>query len=91
VLPEFKDRDEQAVRDKAKRIAPMADKVMARKPAEDHPPLPVPDYGFPAIPRSLADREGADGFHAWLDEFAQKTALGEDVAVRLANAQHTGE
>jgi alkanesulfonate monooxygenase SsuD/methylene tetrahydromethanopterin reductase-like flavin-dependent oxidoreductase (luciferase family) len=91
VLPEFLDRDEAVTAEKAKRLEPVIEAALARKPAEDHPPLPVPDYGFPAIPRSLADREGADGFHAWLDEFAQKTALGEDVAVRLANAQHTGE
>ena len=91
VLPEFLERDEAASAEKAARLAPVVEAVLARKPAEDHPPLPTPDYAFPAIPRSIADREGADEFHTWLDEYAQKAALGEDVAVRLANAKHTGE
>jgi alkanesulfonate monooxygenase SsuD/methylene tetrahydromethanopterin reductase-like flavin-dependent oxidoreductase (luciferase family) len=50
VLPEFKDRDAKAARDKQRRLDPVIDKVMARKPAEDHPPLPDADYSFPAIP-----------------------------------------
>ena len=63
---------------------------MARKPADDHPPLPDADYEFPAIPRSVADREGSDGFHAWLDTYARKAAAGEDVSRRLANPRHDG-
>ena len=42
VLPEFKERDEKLTRDKEQRLAPVVDTVMARKPAEDHPPLPSP-------------------------------------------------
>ena len=61
--------------------------MLARKPAEDHPPLPDPDYELPAIPRSVADREGADGFHAWLDTYARKVAAGEDVSRRLASSR----
>src|SRR6185503_4295916 len=56
VLPEFADRDEQRSREKAQRLAPVIDKVMDRKPAEDHPPLPSADYTYPAIPRGMADR-----------------------------------
>jgi alkanesulfonate monooxygenase SsuD/methylene tetrahydromethanopterin reductase-like flavin-dependent oxidoreductase (luciferase family) len=41
VLPEFKDRDAAAARAKAERLAPVIDRVMARKPAADHPPLPT--------------------------------------------------
>ena len=41
VLPEFKDRDEKAARDKAQRLEPVIEQVMARKPASDHPPLPI--------------------------------------------------
>ena len=52
--------------------------------AGDHPPLPDADYEFPAIPRSVADREAADGFHVWLDEYARKAATGEDVSRRLS-------
>ena len=84
VLPEFLERDERSTRDKARRLAPVLEKVLDRKPIEDHPPLPDADYELPAIPRSVADREGADGFHAWLDEYARKAAAGEDVSRRLA-------
>jgi alkanesulfonate monooxygenase SsuD/methylene tetrahydromethanopterin reductase-like flavin-dependent oxidoreductase (luciferase family) len=91
VLPEFLDRDEQASREKAQRLEPVIETVLARKPADDHPPLAPSDYEFPAIPRSIADRDGTDGFHAWLDEFAGKVAAGEDVRRRLAQARHTGE
>ena len=48
---------------------------MARKPAEDHPPLPTADYAFPAIPRAMADRVGNDDFHKMLDEFAEQAAV----------------
>jgi alkanesulfonate monooxygenase SsuD/methylene tetrahydromethanopterin reductase-like flavin-dependent oxidoreductase (luciferase family) len=77
VLPEFRDRRDKVERDKAARLAPVIDKVMARKPAEDHPPLPTDDYAFPAIPRAIADRMDSDDFHAWLDKFAEDAASGE--------------
>jgi alkanesulfonate monooxygenase SsuD/methylene tetrahydromethanopterin reductase-like flavin-dependent oxidoreductase (luciferase family) len=76
VLPEFKERDEKLQRDKQQRIASTIDAVMARKPAEDHPPLPADDYTFPAIPRAMADRFGNDDFHKMLDEFAEQSATG---------------
>jgi hypothetical protein len=50
---------------------------LARKPASDHPPLPTPDYAYPAIPRGIADRVGSDDFHRWLDDLAAQTATGE--------------
>jgi hypothetical protein len=84
VLPEFKDRDEQAVREKAKRIEPIAEKVMARKPTEDHPPLPTEDYDFPAIPRAIADRSGSDDFHKFLDDVAGQTAAGDNTVIENA-------
>jgi alkanesulfonate monooxygenase SsuD/methylene tetrahydromethanopterin reductase-like flavin-dependent oxidoreductase (luciferase family) len=84
LLPEFMEREERRESDKARRLAPVIDRVMARKPAEDHPPLPSPDYAFPALPRSDADRTDSDKFHRWLDEYSQKVALGEDVSKRLA-------
>jgi hypothetical protein len=90
VLPEFLERDERSTRDKAQRLAPVVAKVLARKPVEDHPPLPDPDYEIPAIPRSVADREGSDGFHAWLDTYARQAAAGEDVSRRLAGPRHDG-
>jgi alkanesulfonate monooxygenase SsuD/methylene tetrahydromethanopterin reductase-like flavin-dependent oxidoreductase (luciferase family) len=84
VLPEFQEREVKRAAEKERRMAPVIEKVMARKPAEDHPPLPAPDYEFPALPRSEADRAGSDKFHAWLDDYAQKIAAGEDVSKRLA-------
>src|SRR6266851_4343865 len=42
VLPEFKDRADKTESDKAKRLAPVIEKVMARKPESDHPPLADP-------------------------------------------------
>jgi hypothetical protein len=76
VLPEFAEREPQRERDKAQRLAPIIDAVMARKPASDHPPLPAPDYSFPAIPRAMADRAGSDDFQKMLDDVAQKAAGG---------------
>ena len=37
VLPEFMERDEKLDRDKAQRLAPVIDAVMARKPADGPP------------------------------------------------------
>jgi alkanesulfonate monooxygenase SsuD/methylene tetrahydromethanopterin reductase-like flavin-dependent oxidoreductase (luciferase family) len=78
VLPEFADREDKRVRDKEQRLAPVVDAVMARKPASDHPPLPSPDYSFPAIPRAMADRSGSDDFQQMLDKIADATATGEN-------------
>ena len=77
VLPEFKERDEKAQRDKARRLEPIVEKVMARKPAEDHPPLPDPDYSFPAIPVQMADRMGNDQFYAFLQQVGKDIARGD--------------
>lgn len=77
VLPAIRERDEATQRAKERRLAPIVEKVMARKPASDHPPLPADDYSFPAIPRAVADRTGSDDFHAWLDRFADQAAGGD--------------
>jgi hypothetical protein len=90
VLPEFLERDEAHVARKAERLAGAIEQAHARKPASDHPPLPVADYEIPAIPRSVADRKGEDGFHAWLDDYARQAALGQDVSRRLAHSRHDG-
>jgi alkanesulfonate monooxygenase SsuD/methylene tetrahydromethanopterin reductase-like flavin-dependent oxidoreductase (luciferase family) len=84
VMPEFQDRDERASREKAARLAPTLEAALARKPATDHPPLAAPDYEIPAIPRSMADRQGADKFHQWLDDLAARVAAGEDIRQRIA-------
>jgi alkanesulfonate monooxygenase SsuD/methylene tetrahydromethanopterin reductase-like flavin-dependent oxidoreductase (luciferase family) len=83
VMPEFAERDEQAQRAKAERLAPVIDTVLARKPAADHPPLD-PEYEIPAYPRLDADREASGKFHRWLDDYAARVAAGEDVSKRLA-------
>ena len=77
MLPEFADRDEAHQQAKRRRLEPVLDAALARKPAADHPPLPTPDYAFPAIPRALADRSGSDEFHRWLDDLAAKTSTGD--------------
>ena len=88
VLPEFAEREPKRERDKEKRLAPIIDAVMARKPASDHPPLPSPDYSFPAIPRAMADRFGADEFHEMLDQIAEKTAAGENPVEEFTWRRH---
>ena len=76
VLPEFAERDEKLSKEKEARLAPIIEKVMARKPEADHPPLPSPDYSFPAMARAAAERVGADEFLAAMDEFATQRATG---------------
>jgi alkanesulfonate monooxygenase SsuD/methylene tetrahydromethanopterin reductase-like flavin-dependent oxidoreductase (luciferase family) len=78
VLPEFMDREPAAAEQRAQRTRRMDDLLLPRKPESDHPPLPTPDYSFPAIPRLMADRSGSDDFHAWLDAFAEQSAAGGD-------------
>src|SRR5205085_1471132 len=75
VLPEFAERADAAEATKAGRLESVVAAALGRKPTSDHPPLPAPDYEFPAIPRALADRAGNDDFHRWLEEFADKSAL----------------
>jgi alkanesulfonate monooxygenase SsuD/methylene tetrahydromethanopterin reductase-like flavin-dependent oxidoreductase (luciferase family) len=83
VLPEFQEREARRAREKAERLAPVIDAVLARKPATDHP-AHLADYEIPAIPRSTADREASEKFHRYLDDLADKMAAGEDVRRRLA-------
>jgi len=83
VLPEFAERDERLCRDKADRLTPVLDAVMARKPADDHPSLDD-GYAIPAYPRLDADRQENERFHRWLDDYAARVAAGEDVSKRLA-------
>jgi len=77
ILPEFQERDARAEREKARRLQPVIETVMARKPASDHPPLPAADYDFPAIPRGEADRAGLDAFHRFLDKVAEESVEGD--------------
>jgi alkanesulfonate monooxygenase SsuD/methylene tetrahydromethanopterin reductase-like flavin-dependent oxidoreductase (luciferase family) len=83
ILPEFAERDERAQHEKAKRLAPLIETVLARKPPSDHPPLDT-DYEIPAYPRLDADTQASSKFHRWLDDYADRIAAGEDVSKRLA-------
>jgi alkanesulfonate monooxygenase SsuD/methylene tetrahydromethanopterin reductase-like flavin-dependent oxidoreductase (luciferase family) len=83
VMPEFAERDEQHRREKEERLGPVIEKVLARKPASDHPPL-LPDFEVPAIPRAEADRTESREFHEWLDQFEHDLAAGDDIRKRLA-------
>jgi alkanesulfonate monooxygenase SsuD/methylene tetrahydromethanopterin reductase-like flavin-dependent oxidoreductase (luciferase family) len=83
VLPEFLERDEALERAKQRRLEPVIEQVLARKPASDHPPLD-PDYVIPAYPRQSADDGDSDKFHRWLDDYRDKILRGEDVSKRLA-------
>jgi alkanesulfonate monooxygenase SsuD/methylene tetrahydromethanopterin reductase-like flavin-dependent oxidoreductase (luciferase family) len=83
VMPEFNEREEERQRKKDERLAPVIEKIMARKPASDHPPLSNPDYAITALPRMQADEGESEKFHQWLDEYADRIAEGEDVSKRL--------
>jgi hypothetical protein len=75
VLPEFLERDEKDAPKKAKAMEPLIEKAMARK-VDDTPPLPRPDYSFPAIPRRMADESGNEQFKEMLDTFERDRAAG---------------
>jgi alkanesulfonate monooxygenase SsuD/methylene tetrahydromethanopterin reductase-like flavin-dependent oxidoreductase (luciferase family) len=83
VLPEFAERDPAQQAAKAERLAPVVDAVMARKPADDHPPLPTPDYAYPAFPRQMADRLENDDFHKMLDDVASGSAEGRNLVEQM--------
>jgi len=83
VLPEFVERDATLDREKVRRLEPVVDAVMARKPASDHPPLD-PEYVIPAYPRQTADDDESNKFNRWLDGYRDKIVRGEDVSKRLA-------
>ncbi len=83
VLPEFIERDEKLQREKARRLEPIIEKVMARKPASDHPPLD-PEYLIPAYPRQAGDDDDTGKFNRWLDDYRGKIVRGEDVSKRLS-------
>ena len=75
VLPEFKERDAAFVAAKAKRLAPVVEAAMARKP-RTAPPLPD-GYSFPAMPRRMVDATGNEQGKEWLDRFAESSATGD--------------
>ena len=78
VLPEFRDRDEKAQRDKAQRLEPV-DRAGDGAQAGVGPPAAARRITTRCrrFPRAIADRMDSDDFHAWLEDFAEKSAAGE--------------
>ena len=75
VLPEFAERDERLVREKAKRLAPVVDEALARK-EQTYEARRLGDYHFAAIPRQWADTGGSEEMAEWLQRFADDRAAG---------------
>jgi hypothetical protein len=75
VLPEFLDRDEAATAEKAKRLEPVIEKVMARK-TDDAPEMPD-DYVMRAMPKQMADQSGNKEFQQMLDKIRDERAAGQ--------------
>jgi alkanesulfonate monooxygenase SsuD/methylene tetrahydromethanopterin reductase-like flavin-dependent oxidoreductase (luciferase family) len=75
VLPEFKERDEDVVAAKTKRLEPMVEAALARRP--DDPDLMPEGYSFPAIPRRMVDASGNEEARAWLEQLAEDRAHGK--------------
>jgi alkanesulfonate monooxygenase SsuD/methylene tetrahydromethanopterin reductase-like flavin-dependent oxidoreductase (luciferase family) len=74
VLPEFIDRDADAVRAKEARLAPLVDQAMARR--ERHDPVMPPDYVVRAIPKQMVEAMADEPAHRWLESLADKQAAG---------------
>jgi len=81
ILPEFKERDLVASAEKAKRLEPILDEVMARR-VWDTPVMPE-GYSMKAIPKAMIDAARSEPGEQFLDQLADKTAAGEDIG--LAN------
>ncbi|OWY60332.1 hypothetical protein B7486_69745, partial [cyanobacterium TDX16] len=81
VLPEFQERDVAASAEKAKRLEPVLEEVMARK-VWDAPVVPE-GYTMKAIPKAMIDAARSEPGEVFLDQLADKTAQGKDIG--LAN------
>jgi hypothetical protein len=75
VLPEFMEREAKDRPAKDKALEPIVEAAMARK-VDDTPPLPSPEYAFPAIPRRIADAGDNEGLKKFLDNFERDRAAG---------------
>jgi alkanesulfonate monooxygenase SsuD/methylene tetrahydromethanopterin reductase-like flavin-dependent oxidoreductase (luciferase family) len=76
ILPAFKERDEKAAVQKAKDWEPIIEAAMARK--VDGAPRMPDDYVMRAIPKQLVEAADNDAGRQWLDDLAEKSALGND-------------
>ena len=75
VMPEFKEREPKRRAEKEKRLAPILEKVMARK-LDDAPRLPE-NYSFPAMPLAMIKKSGNDQGVEFLEKFADERAAGK--------------
>jgi alkanesulfonate monooxygenase SsuD/methylene tetrahydromethanopterin reductase-like flavin-dependent oxidoreductase (luciferase family) len=73
VLPEFAERDEVAVAQKATRLEPVIATALARKEVSERD---LGDYSFPALPRQWADAANNDELRARIERFADDRAAG---------------
>jgi alkanesulfonate monooxygenase SsuD/methylene tetrahydromethanopterin reductase-like flavin-dependent oxidoreductase (luciferase family) len=82
VLPEIHARDVDLEAAKRDRLAPVIARALARKGADDHPPLPVPDYSFDAIPLAVATGSaGSNEYVTWLRDMQARRRRGEAVSI----------
>jgi alkanesulfonate monooxygenase SsuD/methylene tetrahydromethanopterin reductase-like flavin-dependent oxidoreductase (luciferase family) len=75
VLPEFMEREERDRPAKDKELEPLIEAAMSRK-VDTTPPLPSPDYSFPAIPKRMAEASGNEQFKKFLEDFERDRAAG---------------
>ena len=81
VLPEFQERDARLSAEKARRLAPVIEQVMARR--VDAAPPPQPDYVVKAIPKARADSAGLAELQGTLERIASERAAGRrDTTIR---------
>jgi alkanesulfonate monooxygenase SsuD/methylene tetrahydromethanopterin reductase-like flavin-dependent oxidoreductase (luciferase family) len=73
VLPEFLERDERRSAEKAERLAPVIDKVMARRPVVERS---VDGYQITAIIKKMADDMGDAKLQDAIDRFEEDRAAG---------------
>jgi alkanesulfonate monooxygenase SsuD/methylene tetrahydromethanopterin reductase-like flavin-dependent oxidoreductase (luciferase family) len=73
VLPEFLERDEQLSAEKAKRLEPVVERVMARRPVVERS---VDGYEITAIIKKMADDAGDDRMRQAIDQFEEDRAAG---------------
>ena len=73
VLPEFLERDERQSAEKAERLAPVIEKVMARRPVVERS---VDGYRITAIIKKMADDMGDAKLQEAIDRFEEDRAAG---------------
>jgi alkanesulfonate monooxygenase SsuD/methylene tetrahydromethanopterin reductase-like flavin-dependent oxidoreductase (luciferase family) len=73
VLPEFLERDERQSAEKAERLAPVIEKVMARRPVVERS---VDGYQITAVIKKMADDMGDEKLQEAIERFEEDRAAG---------------